>query len=69
MNTPPPTLQSVRAGLALAGNMTEFSRKHKLALRTVMHVKAHTTESVKQSTLDKLAKALKKAGIDVASPP
>jgi len=65
MNTQTPTLQSVRAGLVLAGNMTEFTRKHKLPLRTVMHIKSLKTESVKQSTLDKVAKALKKSGIEL----
>jgi hypothetical protein len=67
MNTPTYTLQSVRAGLVLAGNMTEFTRRHKLSLRTVMHIKSIKTESVKQSTLDKVAKALKRSGITLDS--
>lgn len=62
MNTPI-TLESVRAGLAQLDDLTAFANKHRIPLRTLMRLKASATTGARQKSLDKVGKALKKAGI------
>ncbi len=41
--------------------------KHRLPLRTLMRMKAPDTTAARQKNLDKVAKALKKAGIQLTT--
>lgn len=55
------SLETVKADLATIEDLTAFAQRHKLPLRTVMHIKSPATTSARASTLEKIGKALAKA--------
>lgn len=57
----PTTLKFVRDRLGKVGDLTAFALRYRIPLRTLMRIKSPTTTSARQSTIDKIAKAIEKS--------